>query len=97
MRQARSRIMHMQRFLFNPPINFYEEKNWLLTVTSFEEINSDFNVTDENNQFSVITLGYYSSRRSEDTTNRLQNLIELRRQNEIELNVNEVEKRGLIL
>ena len=49
----------MQRFAVNPPINLIEEGKWLLAVTSFECTNSVFNITDENNSFSIIIPGHY--------------------------------------
>ena len=36
---------------FNPPINLIEECKWLLGVSSFECINSVFNISNENNSF----------------------------------------------
>ena len=41
-----------------PPINFAEEENWLLAVTSFEATNSVFDITDENYVFSIGAPGY---------------------------------------
>ena len=41
----------METSSFNPPINLAEERKRLLAVTSFEAMNSIFNITDENNCF----------------------------------------------
>ena len=49
----------MEAFSFNPPINLAEEGKWLLAVTYFETTNSVFNITDENNSFSIGTPGFW--------------------------------------
>ena len=49
----------MQTFSFNPPINLVEEGKWLLALSSFECINSVFNITDEINSFSIIIPGHW--------------------------------------
>ena len=43
----------MQTFSFSSPINLVEEAKWLLTVYPFECTNSVFNITNENNSFSI--------------------------------------------
>ena len=47
----------MQTFSVSPPIDLIEEGKVLLAVTSFECTNSAFNITDENNSFSINKLG----------------------------------------
>ena len=84
----------LQTFSFNPPINLSEEGKWLLAVTSLEATNSVSNITDENNSFSLSTPGYWNSEDGEELINKLNNLLELRSENVIELHVKEVEKRG---
>ena len=87
----------MQTFSFNPPINLLEEGKWLLAVSSFECTNSVFNITDENNSFSIIIPGHYQNKSDEKTINELKKLLELRSENGIELHVEQVRKKGLIL
>ena len=87
----------MQSFSFNPPINLIEEGKWLLAVSSFESTNSVFNITNENNSFSIIIPGHYQNKSDEETIDELNRLLELRSQNGIELNVEQVRKKGLIL
>ena len=53
-------IRQMDTLSFSPPINFSEEGEWLLAVTSFEVTISVFNIIDENNGFSLSTLRYWS-------------------------------------
>ena len=48
-----------QTFSFNHPINLVEEGKWLLGVFSFDCTNSVFNITNENNSFSIIIPGHY--------------------------------------
>ena len=81
----------MQTFSFNPPINFLEEDKWLLAVSSFEGTNSVFNITDENNSFSIIIAGHYQNESDEKTIDDLNKLLDLK---SLELHVEEVEKRG---
>ena len=48
----------MQTFSFNQSINLFEEGKWLLGVTSLGCTNSVFNITNENNSFSIIIPGH---------------------------------------
>ena len=81
----------MQTFSFNPPINLFEEGKWLLAVSSFECTNSVFNITNENNSFSIIIPGHYKTEFAEKVINDLNKLYELK---SLELHVEEVRKRG---
>ena len=81
----------MQTFSFNPPINLIEEDKWLLAVSSFEGTNSVFNITDENNSFSIIIPGHYQNKSDEKTIDNLNKLLELK---SLKLHVEEVKKRG---
>ena len=81
----------MQTFSFNPPINLLEEGKWFLGVTFFACTNIVFNITDENNSFSIIIPGHYQNESDEKTINDLNKLLELK---SLELHVDEVKKRG---
>ena len=81
----------MQTFSFNPPMNLFEEGKWLLAVSSFECTNSVFNITNENNSFSIIIPGQYQTESAEKTIDELKKLVELR---SFGLHVKEVRKRG---
>ena len=81
----------MQTFSFNPPINFVEEGKWLLAVSFFECTNSVFNLTNENNSFSIIIPGHYQTESDGKTIDELKKLMELK---SLELHVDEVRKRG---
>ena len=81
----------MQTFSFNPPINLVEEGKWLLAVSSFECTNSVFNITNENNSFSIIIPGHYQNEFAEKTIDELNKLLEIK---SLELHVSEVRKRG---
>ena len=81
----------MQTFSFNPPINLIEEDKWLLAVSSFECTNSVFNITDENNSFSIFIPGHYQNKSDEKTIDNLNKFLELK---SLELHVEEVKKRG---
>ena len=81
----------MQTFSFNPPINLVEESKWLLGVTSLECTNSVFNITNQNNSFSITIPGHYQNKSDEKTIDNLNKLLELR---SLELHVEEVRKRG---
>ena len=84
----------MQTFSFNPPINLIGEDEWFLAVSSFECTNSVFNITDENNSFSIIIPGHYQNKSDEKTIDNLNKLLELK---SIELLIEEVKKRGNII
>ena len=81
----------MQAFSFNPPINLIEEDKWLLAVSSFECTNSVFNITNDNNSFSIIIQGHWETEFAEKTIDEVNRLLDLR---SVELHVNEVRKRG---
>ena len=76
--------MRKDTFPFSPPINLSEEEKRLIAVTYFEAINSAFKITDENNSFSFTTPSHSSSSGSAETINKLQKLLELRCQNDID-------------
>ena len=84
----------MQTFSFKPPINLLEEGKWLLAVSSFECTNSVFNITNENNSFSIIIPGHYETEFAEQIIDDLNKLLELK---SLELHVEEVRKRGNII
>ena len=83
-------IRSKQIFSFNPPLNLVEEGKWLLGVSSLECTNSVFNITNENNSFSIIILGHYKTEFAKKVINDLHKLIELR---SLELHLEEVRKR----
>ena len=62
-------------------------------MTSFECTNSVFNITNENNSFSITVPGHWEFG-SEKIIDELNKLLELR---SLELHVNEVRKRGSII
>ena len=80
-----------QTFSFNPPLNLVEEGKWLIAVSLFDCTNSVFNITNENNSFSIIIPGHYETEVAEKNINDLNKLLELR---SLELHVEEVRKRG---
>ena len=84
----------MQTFSFNPPIKLVEQGKWLLAVSSLECTNSVFNITNENNSFSIIIPGHYETEFVEQSIDDLNKLLEL---NSLELHVEEVRKRGDII
>ena len=84
----------MQTFSFNPPLNLVEEGKWLLGVSSFECTNSVFNITNENNSFSIIIPGHYETEFAEQIIDDLNKFLELK---SLELHVEEVLKRGNII
>ena len=84
----------MQTFSSNPPIKLVEEGKWLIAVSSLECTNSVFNITNENNSFSIMLQGHYQNKSDEKIIDDLNKLIELRSENSIELHVKAVRKRG---
>ena len=60
-------------------------------MSSFECINSVFNITNENNSFSIIIPGHYETEFAEKTIDELNKILELK---SLESHVAEVRKRG---
>ena len=65
-------------------------------MTSIEATNSVFNITDENNKFStrIPGRGRIPNYLDDDIIEKLKNLQKFKSQNDIELHVQEVRKRG---
>ena len=63
-------------------------------MSSFECTNSVFNITDDNNSFSIIIPGHYETEFAEKIIDDLNKLLELK---SLELHVEEVRKRGNII
>ena len=80
-----------QTFSFSPPINLVEEGKFLEGLSSLDCTNSVFNVTNENNSFSIIIPGHYQTEFAEKMINDLNKLLELK---SFELHVEEYRKRG---
>ena len=70
--------MDKQTFSFSPPTILVEESKWLLAVTSFGCINSVFNITNENNSFSITIPGHWEAKTAPKTIDELNKLIEVR-------------------
>ena len=81
----------METFSFRPPINLVEEGKWLLGLSSLECTISVFNITNENNSFSIIIPDHYQTDFAEKMINDLNKLLEPK---SLELHVEEVTKRG---
>ena len=81
----------MQTFPFNAPINLLDEGKWLLTLSYFECKNSVFNITEENNSFSINIPGHWGTEFDRKTFAKIDELMEPR---SLELHVEEVRKRG---
>ena len=84
-------------FSFGPPIKFVEEGKLLLPATFFQATNSGFVIADENNSFAIITPGHWSAQNAEETNNKRNNLLDLRSEKDLDLHINEVNKRGNII
>ena len=56
--------------------------------------NSVFIITDKNNSFSISRPGHWNPEDSEEFFNKLNKLLELKSENDIELHLKDVEKRG---
>ena len=67
-------IKQSQTFSFNPPINLIEEGKWLIAVSSFECTNPVFNITDDNNSFSIIIPAHWETEFAEKIIDELNKL-----------------------
>ena len=83
-----------QTFSFTPPISLIEEDKWLLAVSSFECTNSVFNITDDNNSFSIIMPAHWETEFAEKIIDEVNGLLNLKT---LDLNVNEIRKRRNII
>ena len=77
----------LETFSLSPPTNLSEEGEWLLAVICSEAMNSVFNKTSENNSFSISIPGHWNSKECEELINKLNILLELRYENDIEVHV----------
>ena len=84
----------MKTFSFSLPKKMVEEGKVLLAVTFFEATNSVFNITNENNSFSISTISHCNSEDGKEFNNKLNKLLEPKSDDDIELYLKEVEKRG---
>ena len=86
----------METFSVNRPIKLLEEGKWFLAVTCFEATNSVFNITDENNSFSISIPFYWiiPNYLMYNIIDKLKNLLKLKFENDIELHVNDVRERS---
>ena len=86
-------IRSKQTFSFNPPINLVEEGKWLLAVSSFDFTNSVFNITNENNSFSITIPGHWNSESAQKTVEKLRKLLELDKK-DLSLHIAAVREKG---
>ena len=88
----------METFSLDPQIKLAEESAWLLlTVSCFEATNFVFNITNENNNFSISIAGFWVIERSEEIVDKLIKLLKLRSENDFELHIKDFEKNGSVL
>ena len=80
----------MQTFSFSHPLHLVEEGKWLQAVSSFECTNSNFNITNDNNSFSITMPGHWESKSDEKT---IELNLNLRSENDIKLHVEAIGKR----
>ena len=78
-------------------MNVSDQKKNLLEVPTFEATISVFITTDDNNSFPITTTGHWSSKVGEETIDKVNNLLELRSQRGIDLQVKEAEQRCLMM
>ena len=76
----------MQSFSFSTPINLVGQGKWLLGV---------FNITNENNSFSMTIPGQWNSECAKKTIEELNNLLDFKCQNSIELHMKKVRKKEI--
>ena len=88
----------LETFSLNPQIKLAEESAWLLlAVSCFEATNFLFNITNENNSFSISIAGFWVFEGSEEIVDKLIKLLKLRSGNDFELHIKDFEKNGSVL
>ena len=75
-------------------MNLSEEGKSLLAVTTFEATNFVSTITNENNNFSITIPVHWNSELAEINIDELYKLLEFRSQNDIEIYVEQVRKKG---
>ena len=83
--------------MFTPSTNLVEEGKWVLGKTSVEVINTLFIITNETESSLITKPGHWNSKPAEKTIDELYTILELRYENDIEVQIKEVEKRGRVL
>ena len=66
-------------------------------MSSSECTNNTFIINKENNSFSITIPGHWNSKSAEKFIDKRNKLLELRSQNDVDLHVEQVRKKGLIL
>ena len=87
----------MKTFSFDSPFILDDEGRWLLAVTFFATTKSVFNTIAYNNSFSIVTPSHWSTQNAEKTINKLNNLLGLRSENDLDLHINEVNQSGIFI
>ena len=80
-----------QTYSLNHPMDLSEVDKWLLAETFFECTTSVFNITNENNSFSITIPGHCETEFRRKTFAKINELLYVR---SLELDVEEVRKRG---
>ena len=57
----------LETFSFSTPSSLFEKSEWLLAVSSFECTNSVYNITNENNSFSITIPSHWETKFAEKT------------------------------
>ena len=78
-------------------MNLSEEGRSLLPVTTFEATNFISTLTNENNSFPITIPGHWNSELGEKTFDELYRLLEFRSQNDIDIYVEQVGKKAIVL
>ena len=87
----------MQTFSFSPSNNSVDEGKWLPSATFFGTTIFLFKITNENKSSTNSTPGHWNSEDGEEFIKELINLLKLGSENDIELHVKVVGKRGTSL
>ena len=74
-----------------------KKENGFSVVTSCETTNSVFNIIDENKTFSITTPVHWNVESAKKTIEELNKLIDLRPGYDIDWNVEQVRKKGIVL
>ena len=84
----------MDTFSYIRSMNLVEEGKWLLAVTSLELMTTVFNITDQNNSFSITIPGHWKSETDKKTINELNKLLGPESQSDTDTHVEQVRKKN---
>ena len=97
LKKRRNLNKQLKAFFFSQPLNLFEGEKWLLAETSFAATSFVFIINHENNSSSITIPGYWTSTGGAETIAEVQNLLSSKSEDDFELHVEKVRRRGNLI